>query len=279
MAYRLRQGIDPGAVSLAVVVQALVPATASGVLFTVNPVTGAADELIINATWGLGEALVAGKVNPDTIIADKTTGKIRQVDLGEKAIMTAPVAAGTSEVDVDTNRRGQPVLSSTQVAELTRLGRQLEELFGCPQDVEWALAAGTLFLVQSRPVTTRSAAVTVPGDDDWLLETYCATQSFDFWTQQDMGERWPDPITPLTWSISEPMNQTSMDEMIAGLKTPYAGKIRWTKRAFGHVYLNEGALLHAYTEGFGMPFAMIESGLSHPGARPQHARTVGSGTR
>ncbi|MEI2652491.1 MAG: PEP/pyruvate-binding domain-containing protein [Microthrixaceae bacterium] len=75
MAYRMRQGIAPAQVSLAVVVQVMAPATAAGVLFTVNPVTGAADEMVINATWGLGEALVSGHVTPDKLVVDKATGR------------------------------------------------------------------------------------------------------------------------------------------------------------------------------------------------------------
>ena len=98
MAYRLRQGIAPAQVSLAVVVQAMAPATAAGVLFTVNPLTGARDEIVINATWGLGEALVSGRVNPDMIVADKQTGRIKQVAIGDKAVMTAPESGGTRSI-------------------------------------------------------------------------------------------------------------------------------------------------------------------------------------
>ena len=271
MAYRHRQGIDPVQVSLAVVVQAMAPADAAGVLFTVNPVTGAADEMVINATWGLGEALVAGRVNPDTIIAAKADGRVKEVALGDKAVMTAAVAGGTDEVAVDTARRSAQAIDEEQVAELVRLGRELESLFGGPQDVEWAVAGGTVILLQSRPVTTLAAPAGVPGDDDWPQLGGLEAQPFDFWTQQDLGERWPDPVTPLTWSISEPMTQVSMDRMVDGLKAPYAGKIRWNMRAFGHAWLNEGALLYAYTHGLGMPLAMIASGLTHPGARPEGA--------
>ena len=101
MAYRHRQGIAPAEVSLAVVVQEMAPADAAGVMFTVNPVTGATDEMVINATWGLGEALVSGRVTPDTIIASKDDGRIMDLALGDKAVMTATVAGGTEEVAVE----------------------------------------------------------------------------------------------------------------------------------------------------------------------------------
>lgn len=277
MAYRARQGIQPEQVSLAVVVQQMVDADAAGVLFTVNPVSGAAGEMVINATWGLGEALVAGRVNPDTIVADKHTGAIRSVEVGDKAIMTAAVtkaaaSAGTTEVAVDPAQRSRQALTAAQVAELVRFGRQLESIFGGAQDVEWAVAGDHVFLLQSRPVTSITAPASPPGDDAWPELPGYPAQPFDFWTQQDLGERWPDPVTPLTWSISEPMTQISMDRAVAGLKAPYAGKIRWCRRVYGHAYLNEGALLFAYTDGFGMPLQMIEGGLTHPGARPMGAQ-------
>ncbi len=288
MAYRARQGIAPEQVSLAVVVQTMVRADAAGVLFTVNPINGADAEIVINAAWGLGEALVAGRVNPDTIVADKQTGAIRSVEIGDKAVMTAAVTAsvtasvtttmaaatapsGTVEVAVAPAQRSQQVLTAKQVAELVHFGRELESIFGCAQDVEWAVAGDRVFLLQSRPVTSIASPAGPPGDDAWPELPGYPAQPFDFWTQQDLGERWPDPVTPLTWSISEPMTQISMDRAVAGLKAPYAGKVRWCRRAYGHAYLNEGALLFAYTDGFGMPLHMIEGGLTHSGARPTGA--------
>ncbi|MBE2238941.1 MAG: hypothetical protein IAE81_14210 [Caldilineaceae bacterium] len=275
MAYRVRQGIAPAHVALAVVVQVMAHADAAGVMFTVNPVTGADDEIVINAAWGLGEALVAGRVTPDTIIASKADGRIKQAKLGEKALMTALTIGGVHEVPVDEARRGQQAIDAAQVAELVRLGREIEAIFDGPQDVEWALVDGRVVLLQSRPVTATvssgAAQTGAPGDDKWPALDGLESHPFDFWTQQDLGERWPDPVTPLTWSISEPMTQDSTDAMFARLKAPYAGKVRWCKRAFGHAWLNEGAVLYAYTHGYGMPMSMIESGLTHPGARPADA--------
>lgn len=68
-----------------------------------------------------------------------------------------------------------------------------------------------------------------------------APNAFDLWTQYDLGERWPDPVTPLTWSVWEEITQRSLDKMMAGVKAPYTGQIQWSKRAFGHVYFNQGA--------------------------------------
>lgn len=269
ISYRARQGIAPRDVALAVVVQEMAPASVAGVMFTVHPLTGAPDQVVINASWGLGEAIVSGRVNPDTIVAEKSSGRVVRVELGDKAVKTVPAGSGTEDVAVDPSLRGQRALGDAAVADLVRLGREVEALFGRPQDVEWALVDGRPVLLQSRAVTT--AAALVPGDDAWPPAGRGKDQPFDFWTRQDLGERWPDPVTPLTWSVCEPMNQDVMDGIVEGLRAPYAGRIRWTRRAFGHVYLNEGALLHVYTHGFGMPLQLVLSGLTHPGARPADA--------
>ena len=265
MAYRLRQGIAPDDVSLAVVVQLMAPATAAGVLFTVNPVSGDAGEMVINATWGLGEALVSGHVTPDSYIVDKSTAAIKQADLGSKLVMTAATDAGTAEVPVTPELQTRQVLDARQVAKLVRWGHALEQHFGKPQDVEWAIAEGEVALLQARPITTLAAAddgpPSAPGDDAWPPHDL-RPQPFDLWTTYDVGERWPEPVTPFSWSTGYAMIQQNMDETLEGLKAPYAGKIQWSKRAFGHVYLNEGALTFAYTDGLGMPMGMIAPSMS-----------------
>jgi pyruvate,water dikinase len=262
MAYRLRQNIAPADVALAVVVQEMAPATAAGVLFTVNPVTGAANEMVINATWGLGEALVSGRVNPDTIIADKATGRVKSVVVGDKAVMTALEAQGVREIPVNPADAARQAVDAGQVLQLVDYGRRLEALFQKPQDVEWAIAGGQVVLLQSRPVTTQHMD-TAPGDDHWPPAARFAPNAFDLWTQYDLGERWPDPVTPLTWSVWEEITQRSLDKMMAGVKAPYTGRIQWSKRAFGHVYFNEGALIHAYTDGVGTPVGMVASGMTN----------------
>ncbi|MGD8855557.1 MAG: PEP/pyruvate-binding domain-containing protein, partial [Chloroflexota bacterium] len=265
MAYRHRQGIPPGDVSLAVVVQEMVPAESSGVLFTINPLTGAEDEMLVNATWGLGEALVAGRVNPDTLVLDKASGAIKELLLGDKRLMTAPAASGTEEVAVTGEKQAQATLTAGQASALAALCRQVEAIFGAPQDIEWAIVRDQVFLLQSRPVTTMDGqgAGTTPGDDAWPPLIEVEAQPFDRWTQMDVGERWPEPVTPFTWSTAEPMIAENMarSDSVRAIKLPFVPKIQWTRREYGRVYFNEGAMVHLFRQGFGMPSSSVTSAM------------------
>src|SRR5947209_8312601 len=115
--YRARHNIAQEDVSLAVVVQALVPADAASILFTANPLTGARDQVMINAAWGLGEAIVGGQVTPDTVVVDKAGGTITTQQISEKDVMTVRTQSGTHEEAVPADRRAQAVLSPAQAAE------------------------------------------------------------------------------------------------------------------------------------------------------------------
>ena len=154
LAYRRRQGIDPGDVGLAVVVQVMVSASAAGVLFTANPLTGARDEVVIDAAWGLGEAVVSGLVTPDHIVVDKATGLVKQIVVAEKTVLTLPTSSGTEQRAVEADKRSAQVLDAAQVAQLVRLGSSIEAHYSEPQDIEWCLAGDQFWIVQSRPITT-----------------------------------------------------------------------------------------------------------------------------
>ena len=138
IAYRARRGIDPAEVALAVVVQEMVDADAAGVLFTANPTTGARDEVVIAAAWGLGEAVVGGAVTTDDIVVEKGGGRIRSRTTADKAVQTVAVEQGTEDRPVPAADRARPVLDDAEAAALAALGVRIEEWFGAPQDVEWA---------------------------------------------------------------------------------------------------------------------------------------------
>lgn len=154
LAYRIRNGIAPQDVALAAVVQRLVPAEAAGVLFTADPLTGHRGRMVIDGAWGLGESVVSGAVTPDHWVADGKTGAILEEHLATKTVMTVRTTAGSAEQPVPAELQQRPVLTPPQVAALVDLGRRTAEYFGAPQDIEWALAGGSLYLLQSRPITT-----------------------------------------------------------------------------------------------------------------------------
>ncbi|MFZ6028142.1 MAG: PEP/pyruvate-binding domain-containing protein [Chloroflexota bacterium] len=153
--YRARQGIDPGSVALAVVVQELVFADAAGILFTANPVNGKRGETIINAAWGLGEAIVGGMVTPDTLTVEKASGCVLQREIADKERMTVRTASGTEELPVPAEKRQRPVLNDEQAAELARLGTQIELHYAMPMDIEWAWVSAEerFYILQARPIT------------------------------------------------------------------------------------------------------------------------------
>ncbi len=151
--YRARQGIDPSTVSLAVVVQVMVPAEASGIMFTANPINGTRDEIVIDEAWGLGEAIVGGLVTPDQVVADKVTYAIKQITIADKTVMTQPTDTGTAEHPVEESKRRAQVLEVNQATELAKLGVEIEKYYGEPQDIEWCFVNGKFYIVQARPIT------------------------------------------------------------------------------------------------------------------------------
>ncbi len=151
--YRARNHVAQFDAALAVVVQNMVEAQVAGVLFTANPLSGARGETVINAAYGLGEALVSGKVEPDQYIVDTASGKILSKNLGAKSLsMHGQAGGGLTEVETD--RGGQQALPDEQIIELTHLAQRVEKLYETPQDIEWAWADGQFSLLQSRPVTS-----------------------------------------------------------------------------------------------------------------------------
>ncbi|MBB6645721.1 phosphoenolpyruvate synthase [Halobellus ruber] len=153
--YRNRQGFPHDEVDIAVVVQEMVPAEKSGVLFTSHPSTGD-PRIIIEAAWGLGEAVVSGSVSPDNYVVDKETGEAETITVADKKVMMLKdeETGETVERPVPDGKRSKRVLSDDEIAELARLGRRVEEHYDAPQDVEWAVYDGEIYMLQSRPITT-----------------------------------------------------------------------------------------------------------------------------
>jgi phosphoenolpyruvate synthase/pyruvate phosphate dikinase len=154
LAYRRQQGLAAERVNLAVLVQTLIQADVAAVVFSANPLTGSRDEVVVNASWGLGESIVGGTVTPDTYVVRKADGALLSSTVADKARMTVSVPGGTEEVDVPRFLRGRRALDDVQAAEAARLAADLESTMGWPVDLECAWSGGRLYLLQCRPITT-----------------------------------------------------------------------------------------------------------------------------
>ncbi|WP_257667019.1 phosphoenolpyruvate synthase [Parapedobacter tibetensis] len=151
--YRLKNGFNHRKVHLAVVVQKMVFPQAAGILFTADPVTGNGKVLSIDASFGLGEAMVSGLVNADNYKV--CNGKVIDKKISAKKVAIYPLKdGGTKEQEIETERQHRQALTDEQILQLERMGRKIEAHFGHPQDIEWCLVDDAFFIVQSRPITT-----------------------------------------------------------------------------------------------------------------------------
>ena len=193
-AYLNESGIDPANVAMAVVVQRLVPAEAAGVLFTASPRRGQHREMLIEASRGLGEAVVSGRVQPDMLRVNRATGKVIAVTIADQS--------DCERSSVDDPQRNGCCLRSRDVDRLWKLGQRVAAYFGSPQDIEWAVRGDEIYMLQSRPITTdqesealeeviRSTRVQLRDD---------LTKGRGPWALHNLAETLPHP-TPLTWSV------------------------------------------------------------------------------
>ena len=192
--YRLRNGFDHRKVHMAVVVQQMVFPQAAGILFTADPVTGNRKVASVEASFGLGEALVSGLVNADVYKVRDGEVVAKAVGTKQLAIRASP-AGGTQEHAIEPERQQQPTLTDAQVVRLAQLGRRIEAHFGRPQDIEWCLADEDFQIVQSRPITT---LFPIPEAGDQENHVYVSVGH-----QQMMT----DPIKPLglsVWQLTTP---------------------------------------------------------------------------
>jgi pyruvate,water dikinase len=209
--YRAKQGFDHQKVYVSVVVQAMINSDVSGVLFTYNPINHRPDESVINASWGLGESIVSGLVSPDTLTVRKQDGTIvsRQTASKEMQIIYA-ADGGTLEVETPIDLREAEALNDLQATELTELGVKIEQHYGTPQDIEWALADEKWYLLQARPITT----VSEPSQKVFDVEGE--------YSRIMMVEIFADALSPVFLSVVEPLLKGMFDYtfMRLGFKAP-----------------------------------------------------------
>ena len=207
ISYRHKQGFQHEDVLLAVVVQEMFPSEVSGVMFTANPVTSNPKQIFLNTSWGLGEAVVSGRVDPDQYIVDKDSLEIVEKKIHEKQVMTVrnDAAQGSCEVDVPEDLRSVEALGDDQIAELSRIGLRIEEHFGFPQDIEWGYSKGRFAILQSREVTAADIDLH-EGMEAWQTPKALAelTKERWVWSRAYSDELQTGPSTPLMYTFAQP---------------------------------------------------------------------------
>ncbi len=219
IAYRHQQGFDHALAAMAIVVQQMVQCDVAGVGFSINPVNGDLNEMIVDANFGLGESVVSGEGEVDHFTLDRTTRTIRSANIAEKSRKIVGVAGGTTEVLLNPTEGARPCLSDGQLGQLADLLLRIETSYRFPQDIEWGFAGGQLFLLQSRPITT------IPPR----------------WTRDESAERFPNVITPLTWDFVESGFHRSLNYSFRLMGfPPFNGK--WFGMHGHYIYGNQNAV-------------------------------------
>ncbi len=207
ISYRNRQGFRHEDVLLAVVVQQMFPSEVAGVMFTANPITSNPKEIFLNTSWGLGEAIVSGKVNPDQYIVDKDSLAIKDKEINEKLIMTVRQqdGQGSAEVDIPEAKRCVETLADEKIQELSEIGKRIEEHYGFPQDIEWGYSQGNFAILQSREITAADIDFH-EGMEGWQTPEALAelTNERWVWSRAYSDELQTGPSTPLFYTFAQP---------------------------------------------------------------------------
>ncbi len=208
--YRERRPSHDSQPTMAVLIQTMVPARASGVMFTANPVTSDPDEIVIDANPGLGEVVVAGRVTPDTYILDKKKLKLRERVAGRKEEMMVADGERTRVVPVPEKQRRQFTLTRRQCMELGRLGRSIERHFDSPQDIEYVHDGERFWIVQSRPVTG--------------LTSWPKPRKGTAWSRHSFIEFMPRPLSPLFATTYLPIMSDFLRKLAGGFGIAFRGR-------------------------------------------------------
>ena len=210
ISYRAQHDVETDGVGMAVVVQLLVPAESAGVLFTAHPITGRRDHVVINASWGLGEAVVSGQVTPDTLILDKGERSVVSREINDKTVMTVRSDDGSEEQPVPSELRGRSALDDAAALELLALADRIEALYGQPMDIEWARAEEGFAILQARPITALPAPSAAPPSNWDVPEGYMYFRASSI-------ELLPNPLSPLYETLGLPALEHAMDRLFMGL--------------------------------------------------------------
>lgn len=206
VSYRQTQGYDQSQVALAVVIQAMVESETAGVLFTVNPVNRNPQEMQINASYGLGESVVSGRVTPDSYLCDKS-GNLLQTTLGGKNTEIVYAENGTIEREVSAERQAARALRDMDIRLLCEQAAAIERHYGCPMDIEWAIRGGKVYILQARAITTLGEG-TDP-EEEALIEQYLSQCRTSGAMQKNLAfllEKMPDVFYPFDSEMTAVIN-------------------------------------------------------------------------
>nr|WP_133695973.1 MULTISPECIES: phosphoenolpyruvate synthase [unclassified Mycolicibacterium] len=218
--YRHTRGLDFRDVALAVIIQRSLQPVSSGVMFTADPLTGSSDRVVINGVLGLGEGLVSGTVDSDSVAIDKSSGAVIEETIATKEQMVAGVAGGgISTVDVPVERQRDSSVGSALRATLFDLGTRLEQHFGAPQDVEWACDDTSTWILQSRPVTTLDRHI---ADTAEHLGEDVALDEVRIWDNSNIIENFAGVTSPLTFTTARRLYGDVYRAYARSLKVPPA---------------------------------------------------------
>ncbi|WP_443049726.1 phosphoenolpyruvate synthase [Streptomyces sp. HD] len=225
--YRAQRGLPPGTGGVAVIVQRMVPAERSGVLFTADPTAGRTDRHVVSAVHGLGEGLVSGAVDADTVVLDAATGDLLSTVIGDKQERyDAGTGPGCEVSPVADEDRKALSLTTDDLARLHAVGVRATAHYGAPQDIEWAIADGTLWVLQSRPVTTLGPAPEPQGE-------------LRLWDNSNIIESFSGVVSPLTYSFAADTYAKVYDSYARALGVR-GEKLRevqeWTPHLLGYVH-------------------------------------------
>ncbi len=204
--YRNNLGFDQNEVALAVVVQTMVDSEKAGVLFTADPISGSPDAMRINASYGLGESVVSGRVTADSILADKS-GRILSCDCGSKLTQIVYDRNYTKEIPVAPELQTRLCLSEKEVEKLCREGVLIEKHYGRPMDIEWGICSDTVYILQARPITTMNRDTA--DDEAALIKSYIAGSRISGAARSNMAfqlEKMPYAYRPFDYDLIMQIN-------------------------------------------------------------------------
>jgi phosphohistidine swiveling domain-containing protein len=217
--YRHERGYGQQGASMAVVIQSMVASESAGVAFTVDPITGDPSRYLINSAWGLGETVVSGEGDVDQFVLERKTGRVVEARIAQKARAIVAASDGTRVLELSADRAKAASLGDAELQELWKLSTAVERFAGFPQDIEWGILDGRVFLLQSRPITK------LP----------------DRWTRDESAERFPNTVTPLAWDYAGEAFHASLAHSLKLMGLPaFSG--HWFERFDGYIYGNQTAV-------------------------------------